>query len=200
MTDKASIRRSRRSKQIASAYELRQSGDWVYCIKRGATQHHWHKAGSRNIQSGKIEPESSCEFNLDELHVMIVEYTGDEDSVVIPDQIDELPVLELHNKVFFENRAIKCVTMPDCILDIGLKVFGRCPRLENVRFSDSIAQLDASTFTGTGSLKNVHLPRQLESLDCMLLSKQNLERSVENPYGCAERARRVYEHSKSILR
>ena len=174
MADKTQIRRARRSKAIASEFDLCSSGDWVYCVKRGSTTHRWRRRDSE-ARARAAERELLQDSRLDCDHAMIMEYLGDAEEVEVPAEIEGIPVLELHNKVFYENRRLKKVTLPNSIVDIGLKVFGLCRNLEEVRFSDSIVKLDNSIFAGCKSLKRIKLPRNLEIFESRLVSKMHLE-------------------------
>lgn len=65
--------------------------------------------------------------------------------VVIPDEVDGCPVVEI-GKQAFENQPIKSITLGKNVLSIGIRAFYSCLNLDKVILNDKLQQIDDSAF------------------------------------------------------
>lgn len=130
--------------------------------------------------SGKIdfnEMHFIAENNSGEL--ILTEYTGKEENLVVPEHIGGYTVTAVDNQVFRNNQNIKNVILPDTVNYFGCDVFSgsslvsvnipknlrvipdysfsNCPELETVIFHDNIAVVGGTAFEET----SISVPSEL---------------------------------------
>lgn len=84
--------------------------------------------------------------------------------VVIPDEIDGIPVVELGDNVFAGGN-IKSVKIPDSVKKIGVGTFYNCDELTSVTLGDGLETIGASAFQGCDNLTEVSLPASLKKIE-----------------------------------
>lgn len=96
--------------------------------------------------------------------VMIYRYNDDYPYVVIPDTIDEMPVVGMHRRAFENNADLKSITFNNYMTHIPDWSFRNTPNLEEVIFSDAVRTVGAQTFAHTRSLEHVHFSKNIHTL------------------------------------
>ena len=99
---------------------------------------------------------------------VLIQYTGSEQDLSIPDHIDGLPVAiigeenGIRGEIFTdENRdIIRSVRIPETVLKINRDAFSRCSSLEEVNIPAHIMTIEPGTFERT-ALKHIELPESL---------------------------------------
>ena len=89
--------------------------------------------------------------------VYITEFTGNSECVIIPNEIDGNPVVEISNTAFRNNTNVKAVKIGDNVKKIGDYVFANCSSLEFVLFGDRVENLGEGAFVGCASVKEIRL-------------------------------------------
>lgn len=93
------------------------------------------------------------EYAVIDKEIKLTAYTGDEDEITIPAEIDDNPVTQLGDGLFEENSKIKKVYFPDSITKIGEKCFYQCVRLEGpLTLPKNLIELGKSAFNGCAYL------------------------------------------------
>jgi hypothetical protein len=141
--------------------------------------------------SGKANPASDFKvaFNETEDGVVIEKYVGNGSKVVIPAEIEGLPVREIANRAFFENETITSVVIPNGVtiirhggldswdFDSAWGAFKDCTRLSSITIPDSVKEIGGWAFEGCSSLVSVTIPDNVTSIslrafrDCSSLEK-----------------------------
>ena len=114
---------------------------------------------------------ATCELSVLDLdytvnsdgEAVITKYKGSLSAVNIPDSIEGYPVTEIGDWAFFDNQAIKSVTLPDSVTSIGYGAFSTCNNLESIDLGEGLTYLGQSAFSDCSSLDGVILPESLES-------------------------------------
>ena len=88
--------------------------------------------------------------------VKIYGYTGADTDVVIPAEIDGMPVVFVSG--FKDNTTLKSVTIPEGVSVIGAEAFSGCTNLQNIHFLGSINSLLPYAFSNCENLEEVELP------------------------------------------
>ncbi len=126
-----------------------------------------------NGMSFEIKDESPYEL-------ILTEYTGNDETLVIPKHIGDYTVTAIDNAVFKDNQKIRNITLPDSINYFGSEVFrnsslvyinipkslriipkysfNNCSELETVVFHDDILLLDYTAFKKT----DIKVPSELK--------------------------------------
>lgn len=92
-----------------------------------------------------------------ETSVVIKGYTGTETELVIPSEIEGLPVTEIAMDAFGNNEAITSVIIPDSVTDIGSDAFKDCKSLRKVTMPAGLEMMGRYAFSGT-SITEITIP------------------------------------------
>lgn len=94
----------------------------------------------------------------------ITEFIGDSECVIIPNEIDGNPVVEISNTAFRNNTNVKAVKIGENVKRIGDYVFTNCSSLQFVVFGNSVESVGDGVFVGCASMKEFKLNEGLISV------------------------------------
>lgn len=120
-------------------------------------------------------------------------------SLTVESDINGLPVKEIKETAFMNNRYLLSIRIPNSVTVIGENAFKNCENLTTVHMSDSVTVIPANCFENCSLLKNITLPSKLETLDdrcfmdCVSLGKLKIPASVKTI------GHDVFLHCESIL-
>lgn len=106
-------------------------------------------------------------------HLMIVGFRGDAADggrVVIPEQIEGIPVTEIAESAFAGNDVIRYLSIPDSVTVIGEYAVSRAFNLETAVLPKSMPEIPAGMFEGCRSLRTIELPADLTYIGDMAFS------------------------------
>lgn len=145
------------------------------------------------------EAEFEIELTKDGNGVNITKYKGESPYVVIPSQIQGLPVVGISRiggniksvtiprgvkiigeKAFKDDRELTQVTLPEGLESIGRGAFVDCRNLESVKLPSTLKIIGAMAFSTeyadyTMSLASINLPEGLEFIGAQAFRKTKLE-------------------------
>ena len=78
--------------------------------------------------------------------VTITGYTGNEASVVIPNEIEGKPVTAIGKAAFFNCGNLTSIEIPEGIESIGVQAFQLCKKLESVKIPASVISIEERAF------------------------------------------------------
>ena len=87
--------------------------------------------------------------------VYIIEYSGHDTSVIIPEQIEGYPVVYICKKAFLSNKVIREVMLPKTVIEIDDFCFARCSKLKKIGLSYNELKLGQSVFLDCESLEEI---------------------------------------------
>lgn len=96
-------------------------------------------------------------FEFDASTATIEKYTGREEAVVIPSEIDGVTVKEIGEDAFSSNEYITEVIIPDGVEKIGAEAFLNCPNLEEIFIPEGVKSLGRLSFFMCESLEEVNI-------------------------------------------
>lgn len=99
--------------------------------------------------------------------VTISKYKGQNEKVLIPDKINDIPVTEIGDSSFIENQKIKNVILPDSIRNIQRCSFENCINLEEITLSQNLEFIGERAFSKTG-LISINFPESLKTISASL--------------------------------
>lgn len=127
--------------------------------------------------------------------IRIILYTGSDECLTVPSEIDGKRVLEIEDGedgyfVFYrfdEPNNIREITLSDGITKLGYNLFAHLPNLKTVTLPDSVVSIENGTFTDCASLESVNLPEGEDSFnytfdECVSLTDVTLPDSAETLY------------------
>ena len=85
-------------------------------------------------------------------------------SMVIPDHINGVAVVEIGEKAFAECKKITSVALPDSVEVVGVCAFSECSGLEELHLGAGIKKIEGGAFYLCSSLKSVEIPDTVESV------------------------------------
>lgn len=118
----------------------------------------------------------------------INQYTGDDEIVVIPGEIDGKPVVKIDTFVFANDCSVKAIKLSDSVKEIdemafsgnknlqivvagsGLEVIGtaafqQCDSLQDIELKDGLKIMRELAFSGCVALKSVYIPDSVEEIE-----------------------------------
>ncbi len=96
--------------------------------------------------------------------VTITGFSGEPESVAIPEYIEKCPVVGVRDNAFYRCTSLKSVTLPATVKDIGHHAFFGCTSLENAVLPQGLENVGMGCFEECTSLKEVSLPDSLSVL------------------------------------
>lgn len=143
-----------------------------------------HGRGFRIIKPEDRRPAAQFRYTSTGVFVRIDKYIGNRTEIVIPTEIDGLPVMLIGNRAFMDCDTLKHVTIPKSVINIGNNAFTNCSNLESVVIPDSVINIGVQAFKGCKSLQEVTLSNSLWNLsnsifcDCSSLMTVDIPSSV----------------------
>ncbi|MCR2043940.1 leucine-rich repeat protein [Anaerosalibacter massiliensis] len=108
------------------------------------------------VKVSKQIPESELEFNKDTN--TIIDYKGKDKDVVIPNEIDGEPVMEIGTGAF-QNKGLEAIYIPDSVIEIQKEAF-KGNELAEVNIPNNIISIEESAFEGNKLVK-ISFPERL---------------------------------------
>lgn len=120
---------------------------------------------------GVYTRENIC-YELHDDNTCAVLYVKDKtkERVSLPDKIidettgKEYTVTGIEEYAFYENKALKSITFPQSIKEIGECAFELCKSLESITIPCHVKKIKESTFSGCSSLKVVSIPEGVKEI------------------------------------
>lgn len=91
-------------------------------------------------------------------------YEGTNPEVIIPTEIDGLPVTQIHPNAFKGNKTITSVVLPEGITEIPEEFFRGCDKLKNVKIPNTIEKINRLAFFDTHLNGVILFPSSLTSI------------------------------------
>lgn len=100
--------------------------------------------------------------------ITITAYTGDEEELVIPSEIDGKTVSAIGSGIFSPlnggNSTVKKITVPASVKTIGEEAFACADALEEVYIEDGVTEIGELAFSGCMNLKKITIPKSVEKI------------------------------------
>ena len=126
--------------------------------------------------------------------VTITGYTGNEASVVIPNEIEGKPVTAIGKAAFSHNNTLTSVAIPDSVTSIGVKAFYNCKSLGSVTFAEGsrLSSIGDSAFYLTWSLTSIEIPDGVTGIGKFAFYESGLE-NINIPAGVTTIGQEAFE-------
>lgn len=137
-------------------------------------------------EEGDILRSGEWEYFLNEDGtVTISQWTGEEESLVIPEELDGRPVTVIGDGAFNIRSGLKEVMIPDSVTQIGDYAFWLCGDLENLTIPESVTRIGKMAFTAC-AMKRITIPDSVEEIgdwafgSCHVLTQIEVSPGNEN--------------------
>ncbi|WP_230670147.1 PKD domain-containing protein [Methanosarcina barkeri] len=117
--------------------------------------------------------------------ITITGYTGPAGDLIIPDEIDGLPVTKIADRVF-QGTPLTSVVIPDSVTDIGLYQFQNCEDLISI-YTGGVPSISTNNIRNCPSLETITVGHRLSSItsysirDCPSLDAMVFEAEGDAP-------------------
>lgn len=132
-------------------------------------------AGFKTVSTYNIQVFSFGDFlykkTEDETGIMLTSYTGEEEDVVFPSEIENLPVIEISDGMCQSNPVLVSIRIPGTVRIIGNVAFSACPNLTSVVIEEGLYRIGMCCFGGCPELSTVQLPDSLEIVDNFVFAR-----------------------------
>ena len=91
-------------------------------------------------------------------------YRRNDIDVVVPDKLDQYPVVGIGEHTFESHDKIESVTLPEGIQMIGNMAFTRCSSLKSIVIPEGVTLLDQMCFGACDNLVEVRVPSTVETV------------------------------------
>lgn len=131
-------------------------------------------------------------YEITDNQVGIIKYLGTETNVIIPAQINGLPVTYIEDGAFCNDSNLSSVEIPDTVTRIGTRwgeegVFTGCYNLVSVKLNEGkeAASIGASAFLNCQGLSSIEIPRNYKIIyesafnNCISLKSLTISEGVE---------------------
>ncbi len=99
--------------------------------------------------------------NNDGTTATITGYTGSEEIIIIPGDVNEYNVSVIGDDAFSNCTTLTAVTIPDSVTNIGERAFLNCGSLTSVEIPDSVTNISDGAFDACVSLTNVMISKNV---------------------------------------
>lgn len=157
-------------------------------------------------QDIKPEIKSNGEFKYfydDALNgIVIAGYEGEPTDIVIPDTIEDKPVVKIGDSAFkqdfMNNTGIKSIKIPDTVTVIGIQAFYNCAGITSIDIPDSVTTIDNAAFYSCESLTSIEIPDGVTTLGNSVFKSCTGLKSVKLPAGITVIERETFASCTSL--
>ena len=111
------------------------------------------------LLSTKVSASSDFVINTNDFgQKVLVEYTGDENEVSVPDGVEIV-------EGFTDKKNIEKVILPDSVKEIGQYAFSGCINLKKINLPKSLKRIWNGAFMGCESLEKITINKKLKQID-----------------------------------
>ena len=96
--------------------------------------------------------------------ICLDKYLGSDTDIIIPSDIESMPVTRIGIDLFKNRSDIKSVELPNTITEIGSEAFYGCTGLTEITLPESVKSIEYSAFSRCSGLKTVTIPKNTESV------------------------------------
>ena len=127
------------------------------------------------VKSYPVTNASQFEVSETPNGIAISNYTGSDEIVVIPEEINGKPVIEIQTRAFAMCDSLKAVKLSNSIKEIGDEAFLSCGNLEVFVCGTSLESIGDICFGACFSLKELELNEGLKTIKTAAIPKSSID-------------------------
>ncbi|WP_026658602.1 clostripain-related cysteine peptidase [Butyrivibrio sp. AC2005] len=129
-------------------------------------------------------------YRLYKDYAICMKYSGSDKSVVLPKEIDGIPLTKIYRQAFGGQKSLQNLSIPRGIREIGSGAFQECENLESVNLPDTLNKIGIGIFAGCSNLKEIGI----EDNNDYFMIKDNILFSKDNKilYACPAALSGIY--------
>ena len=113
------------------------------------------------VTASANELDNGLQYEVYDDSVSIIGYSGLATEVIIPDQIEGLPVTSISGYAFLDCSNVTRIVLPESISTIGVQAFSNCTRLSEISIPERVTWIDSEAFFGCSSLTSIFIPARV---------------------------------------
>ena len=107
------------------------------------------------IQANAGQLDNGLKYEVHYDYVEITDYTGSDKKVVIPAEIEGLPVTSIDTWAFYHCFGLTRIVIPDSVTYIGVQAFYNCSSLTEIVIPEKVTYIGNEAFSGCSSLTRI---------------------------------------------
>jgi hypothetical protein len=127
-------------------------------------------------------------------------YYGDEETVVIPNELDGIPVIGISAGAFQDNLRIKNVVFPASLKEIAERAFYNCRSLTKIEFPEGLEVIGAEAFADCWALTEAVFPATLSHIGDLAFYNCDLIAEIVLPASLKTMGAGVFENCTRVER
>jgi len=104
------------------------------------------------------------EYHIEDGHVVIDRYVGNEKDVTIPSEIDGKSVTKIGDDAFGYCESLTSIVIPDSVTEIGNSAFAHCESLTEITIPGSVTKIGKRTFSNCTNLELIIIPDSVKEI------------------------------------
>lgn len=132
--------------------------------KDSETDNHVTELSMEVLENAPETPAEELDYLVYDGVAYVSGYLGISEIIVIPEELEGCPVVDISDGAFRNNENIKAVKIGDNVKTIGDSSFVNCSSLEYVLFGKSVESVGDGTFVGCANMKEFRLNEGLISV------------------------------------
>lgn len=142
--------------------------------------------------------EYKYKFDSELAGMMIISYEGEAAEVIIPDTLEETPVVKLGDGAFAGCMDITSITIPNSVIKMGDHVFDYCTGLTSVAIGSGLTEIGVSTFVNCMNLTSVTIPSNVTKIGDYAFNNCSSLTNITIPNSVTEIGYDAFVHCESI--
>ncbi len=110
------------------------------------------------------ETTDGLQYYIEDSTVIINGYSGTENDITIPSEIEGYPVTRIQYRAFSNCMNVVDIKIPDSVVEIGTGAFENCTNLKNITLSSNISEIGWQVFKNCISLTSIEIPNNITSI------------------------------------
>lgn len=156
-------------------YGKENSTAYFYAMRNG----NYFKDYEKIVQDGYLTGE------IYDGEITITKCDAEAVDVIIPEEINGMPVTAIESMGFYDCRNLKSVYNPDSVTKISTSAFKNCTSLTSVRLPEGLTEIPSGCFSDCSSLEQIEIPQSVKKVnnsafyECSALKSINIPESIE---------------------
>ena len=135
------------------------------------------------LATGGIAHAAAGDFEFDAYRSTITRYVGAGGDVVIPSEIDGVPVLVVGDDAFRDDENLTSVTVPEGVEQIAWSAFSGAANLVSVQLPESLKEIGGFAFNMCESLERINIPAGITRIRTSVFNSCNKLAQIALPDG-----------------
>ena len=158
------------SHKYSGNYEYSDNYHWLKCTVCGSEKNKSeHVIGDEDICivcDPAVHPTEGIIYDIsaDGTYAEVIGYNGSATNVKIASEYNGLPVKNIYNEAFMDNKTITFVVIPHGVASIGESAFRYCTSLTTVIIPDSVTRIGDSAFIACSNISSIVIPDSVTTI------------------------------------